>query len=95
MYAIYTELDIPDGTPTEGAAEGLRATAIPAVREAGATNAYWMEAMNGRAVGVVLFDDEAAARAAAAEIHVGGQPRSAPDGVSFRTVEVQEVIAHL
>lgn len=95
MYAVFTEVDIPDGTPTDGAAEGIRTNAIPAVREAGAAAAYWLEAMNGRAVGVILFDDEAAARATAATIHVGRRPAPAPEGVTFRTVEVREVIAHL
>jgi len=95
MYAVFTEVNIPDGTPTDGAAAGLRANAIPAVRAAGATNAYWLQPLNGRALGVVLFDDEAAANAAAAGIEVGGTPPSAPEGVTFRTVEVREVIAHL
>ncbi|HET7311923.1 MAG TPA: hypothetical protein VFJ17_11435 [Mycobacteriales bacterium] len=95
MYALFTELDIPAGTPTAGAPEGLRRNAIPQVREAGATGAYWLEAMNGRAMGVILFDDEAKARAAAAGLTVGGRPKDAPEGVAFRTIEVREVIAHL
>jgi hypothetical protein len=95
MYALYTEVNIPDGVPTDGAAQNLRANAVPAVRAAGAVNAYWMEAMNGRALGVILFENEAAARAASALVAVGARPASAPDGVTFRTVEVREVIAQL
>ena len=95
MHAVYTEVNIPDGVPTDGAAEGLRTVAVPAVREAGAVSAYWMEPMNGRALGVVLFEDEAAARAAASGLHVGARPGNAPEGVTFRTVEVREVIASL
>jgi hypothetical protein len=95
MHAIYTEVDIPDGIPTDGAAEGLRTRAVPAAREAGAVSAYWMEPLNGRALGVVLFDDESAARTAAAGLHVGARPGNAPDGVTFRTIEVREVIASL
>jgi hypothetical protein len=95
MYAIYTEVDIPDGVPTDGAAEGLETTAVPAVRAAGAVGAYWLEALNGRAMGVVLFDSEDAAHAAAADLHVGARPGNAPEGVIFNTVEVREVIARL
>jgi hypothetical protein len=95
MYALCTEVSIPDGAPVDGAAEGLRANAVPAVREAGAVSAYWMQPMGGRLLGVVMFDDEAAARAAAAGIHVEDRPGPAPEGVAYRTVEVREVIARL
>ena len=95
MYAVFTELNIPDGTPTDGAGDALRANAVPMVREAGAANAFWLEAMNGRSLGVILFEDEAAARATASQLHVGERPGPAPEGVTFRTVEVREVIAQL
>lgn len=95
MYAVFTEVDIPNGVPTDGAAAALQATAVPAVRAAGAVQAYWTEALDGRALGLILFDSEAAARAATAGLEVGNQPATAPDGVTFRTVEVREVIAHL
>ncbi|HET6908392.1 MAG TPA: hypothetical protein VFH54_03555 [Mycobacteriales bacterium] len=95
MYAVHTEVTIPDGTPVDGPARGLQAHAIPAVRAAGAVAAYWMEPANGSILGVVLFDDETAARTAASGISVGGRPPDAPDGVSYRTVEVREVIARL
>lgn len=95
MYAVYTEVDIPEGVPTDGAAAGLQATAVPAVRAAGALSAYWLEAMQGRALGVVMFESDAAARAAAAGLNVGDRPGNAPEGVTYRTVEVREVIAHL
>ena len=95
MYAIFTEVNLPPGIPADAAASGLRANAVPAARAAGATGAYWLEPHDGSAIGVVLFDDEAAARAAADGLHAGARPKSAPDGVTFRTVQVQEVIAHL
>jgi hypothetical protein len=95
MYAVFTEVNLPPGTPTRAAANGLRANAVPAARAAGATGAYWLAPHDGRAIGVVLFDDEAAARAAAEGLHVGAQPGNAPDGVTFRTVQLHEVIAHL
>ena len=93
MYGVFTEVDIPNGVPTDGAAGALQATAVPAVRAAGAVHAYWTEALNGRALGVILFDSEAAARAATAGIAVGNRPATAPDGVTFRAIEVREVIA--
>jgi hypothetical protein len=95
MYAIFTEVTLPPGIPAAAAANGLRANAVPAARAAGASGAYWLAPHDGRAIGVVLFDDQAAARAAAQGLHVGARPGNAPDGVTFRTVQVQEVIAHL
>jgi hypothetical protein len=95
MYAVFTEVTLPPGIPADAAANGLRANAVPAVRAAGATSAYWLAPHDGRIIGVVLFDDEAAARTAAAGLHAGARPGNAPDGVTFRTVQVQEVIAHL
>lgn len=95
MHALFTEVDIPEGTPTKDAGDRLREVAVPTVREAGAAGAYWMEAMNGRGVAVILFEDEAAARAVAAGLQVGERPGTAPEGVTFRTVEVREVIAQL
>jgi hypothetical protein len=95
MYAIFTEVNLPPGIPAGAAANGLRANAVPAAQAAGASGAYWLAPHDGRAVGVVLFDNEAAARAAAKGLHVGARPGNAPDGVTFRTVQVQEVIAHL
>ena len=95
MYALFTEVDIPEGTPTDGMGEAIRANAVPVVREASAAGAYWLEAMNGRSLGVILFEDEAAARATASQLRVGERPGPAPEGVKFRTVEVREVIAQL
>jgi hypothetical protein len=95
MYAIFTEVNVPQGIPADGAANGLRANAVPAVRAAGAMGAYWLAPHDGRAIGVVLFAEESAARAASEGLHVGARPGNAPDGVTFRTVQVQEVIAHL
>ena len=95
MYAVFTEVDVPTGAPTHGAAAALQANAVPAVRAAGARHAYWTGALNGRALGLVLFDSEAAARAASEQITVGHRPGSAPDGVTYRTVEVREVIAQV
>jgi hypothetical protein len=95
MYAVYTEVTIPDGAPTDGAAAALWGNAVPAVRQAGARNAYWMAPTDGRLLGVVVFDDEAAARSAAAGIPVGERAANAPAGVTYRTVDVREVIAHL
>lgn len=95
MYALFTELDIPEGAPTDGAATALQEHAVPVVRAAGAMHAYWLEPLNGRTVNVILFDTETAARAAAAGLTVGAGPASAPPGVRFRTVEVREVIARL
>lgn len=95
MYAIFTEVTVPRGTPVDTAAANLHDNAVPGVRAAGAVAGYWLAPHDGRAVAMMLFDDEAAARTAAAELRVGEGPGSAPDGVVFRSVEVDRVIAHL
>jgi hypothetical protein len=95
MYAVFTEVNMPPGIPADAAANGLRANAVPSVQAAGATGAYWLAPHDGRLIGMVLFDEETTARAAAKGLHVGDRAENAPEGVTFRTVQVQQVIAHL
>lgn len=95
MYAIFTEVTVPRGTSVDTATTNLNANAVPGVRAAGAVAGYWLAPHDGRAVAMMLFDDEAAARNAAADLHVGDRPGRAPDGVVFSSVEVDRVIAHL
>lgn len=94
MYAILTEVTVPPGTPVDTAAASLMDSAVPGVRAAGAVGGYWLAPRDGRGVAVMLFDDESAARTAAAGLRIGDRPPSAPDGVVFRSVEVERVIAH-
>ena len=95
MHAIFTEVTVPAGTPVDGAKASLQNNAVPGVRAAGAVAAYWLAPHDGHAIGLVLFETEAAARAAAAGLQVGARPGDAPEGVAFHCVEVEEVIAHL
>jgi hypothetical protein len=95
MFAVYTELDVPEGAPLDVAREVLNSNAVPQVTAAGATNGYWLAPQGGRSVSVVLFDDEATARQMAGQLTVGGRPQGAPEGVAFRTVEVREVLAQV
>lgn len=55
MYAVFTEVNMPPGIPADAAAKGLRASAVPSVRAAGATGAYWLAPHDGRLIGMVLF----------------------------------------
>lgn len=96
MYAVFTEVNVPDGAPLDVARQTLQNTAVPMSRAAGATHGYWLAPQGGRGVGVVLFEDEESARKIAAQLdgNVAGDSHL-PSGVSFRTVEVREVLAQL
>ncbi len=65
---------------------------LPAVRQApGVVAAYWLEPVNGAGLSIALFEDEQAARAAAAQ--VPNIPR--PDFVTIDGAEVRRVVAKL
>ncbi|HEY2832255.1 MAG TPA: hypothetical protein VGJ14_07520 [Sporichthyaceae bacterium] len=93
MYALFVEVDA-DESHTEQARKAIPETVVPQVRAAGAKDGYWLAPQNGRGLSVVVFDDEAAARGVAAQFKVG-EPVGAVEGVTVRTVEVREVLAHL
>jgi hypothetical protein len=93
MYAVFTEVNA-DGSHIENAREMLPKVAVPAVREQGAVGGYWLAPEGGRGVSVVVFETEEEARAAAAPLKVGDQVGPVP-GVTWKTIEVREVLAHL
>jgi hypothetical protein len=61
----------------------------PRLRGLGAVSAVILAPERGCAVGVAVFEDEAAARKAASTVRVGGQAGPNPV-IRFRTVEVRE-----
>jgi hypothetical protein len=93
MYAVFTEVNA-DESHVDRAREMLPQTAVPMVKEQGATAGYWLAPQDGRGVAVVLFESEDAARAAAAPLKVGDEVGPVP-GVTWKTIEVREVLAHL
>lgn len=98
MYALFVEVNVDPSMVSESmikeARKGINETAVPMAREHGATAAYWLAPAGGRGVSFGLFDTEAEAQKAADSLEVGGQAGPMPD-VTFRTVEVREVIAQL
>ena len=93
MYALFTEVNAEEAHKEAGR-EMLNRLAVPGAKAAGAKGGYWLEPKNGRGVSVVVFETEAEARALADRFEVGQPPDpSAPEGITFRTVEVREVIA--
>ena len=93
MYAVFTEVNAEE-SHKEAGREMLNRIAVPGAKAAGATGGYWLEPSNGRGVSVVVFETEAEARALADRFEVGKPPDpEAPEGVTFKTIEVREVIA--
>jgi hypothetical protein len=93
MYALFTEVNAEEAHK-EAAREMLNRIAVPGARADGAKGGYWLEPKDGRGVSIVVFETEAEARAVADRFQVGQSPGpDAPEGITFRTVEVREVIA--
>lgn len=93
MHAVFVEVDVQDGASVDEARKRLQENAPRMAREAGARVGYWLAPQSGRGVSVVVFDSEDEAQKLAGQLHVGESPRNAPPGVTFRTVEVREVLA--
>lgn len=93
MYAVFTEVNA-DESHTEAGRKFLNEMAVPMVKDHGAKAAFWLAPRGGRGVSVVVFDSEDEARKAAEPLKVGDQAGPTPE-VTFRTVEVREVIASL
>ena len=94
MYAVFAEVNA-DASLNDQARKIIPETIVPMARDAGARAGYWLSAQGGRGVSVTVFDSEEAARRAADQIKVGEAPPGAPPSVTFRTIEVLEVLASL
>lgn len=95
MHAVFVEVDVQDGVSVDEARKRLQETALPMARGAGARAGYWLAPQSGRGVSVVVFDSEDEAQKLASHFQVGESPRNAPPGITFRTIEVREVLASL
>jgi hypothetical protein len=91
MHAILISVSIePDHA--EEAQDQLNNVVVPRVKQTpGVVAGYWFEPTEGHGSSVVLFENEAAAREAAAQIP--NVPR--PDFVRFDSIEVREVVAQV
>jgi hypothetical protein len=92
MYGVFIEVDADDSL-IEQARKLLPEVVAPTARDAGARAGYWLAPQNGRGVSVTVYDDEETARAFASSMTVGSP--GPVEGVTIRTVEVREVLAHL
>lgn len=93
MYAVFVEVNANE-SHVEFARKMLNEEAVPGTRASGATAGYWLYPSGGRGISVTVYETEEAANAAAALMKVGDQVAPEID-VTFRTVEVREVLAHL
>lgn len=88
MHAVLVKVSISD---LEGSQEALRETVVPRVSQSpGFIAGYWtrsQDGSNGRSM--LVFDSEENARAAAERIGA-----NVPDGVTFESAEVREVVAN-
>jgi len=91
MYAMFVEVNA-DESHIEEARKSLNETAVPMAKERGAKTGFWLASEGGRGVSVVVFDSEDEARRAAEPLKVG-EPAGGVPGVTFKTVEVREVLA--
>ena len=80
-----------DGSHDDIARKNLSEQAAPAVRNMGAAAAFWLAAQEGRGVCVAVFDNRESAAQLAGLLKVG-EPDLFVPGVTFRTVEVREVL---
>jgi hypothetical protein len=87
MHAVLVKVSIKD---VEGAQKELRETVVPRVSQLpGFVAGYWTrsdDGSNGRSM--IVFESEAAARTAAEQIGA-----NVPEGVTFESAEVREVVA--
>jgi hypothetical protein len=94
MYAVFVEVNA-DASRNDQARQVIAERIAPMARDSGARVGYWLAAQGGRGVSVVVYDSEEAARRAADQLKVGEAPPGAPPDVTFRTVEVREVLASI
>ena len=87
MHAVLVKVSISD---FEGSVKELRETVVPRISQMpGFVAGYWTRAAdgsNGRSL--LVFESEEAARTAAERVGA-----SVPEGVTFESAEVREVVA--
>jgi hypothetical protein len=91
VHALLMTVRIDPGRERE-AQEALETDVVPGVgRAPGIVGGYWLEAPEHRGLSVLLFEDEASARAAAERAPAAPMPAF----VTFESAELRAVSAHL
>jgi hypothetical protein len=91
MHAVIGRVSF-DPSRQDEAVAALNNMVIPRVKEApGAVAGYWWHESDGHGIGLVVFEDEASARAGAEAAKEA--PR--PDFVTFEGNEVYEIVGSL
>ncbi len=93
MHAVFIEVNIAE-EQAQQIRTGLQILDIPRLRAFGAVSAVILAPLNGRAVGVAVFESEENAAKVAGTIRQGGQAGPLPVA-RVRNVEVREVLARL
>jgi hypothetical protein len=91
MHAVVSRVSIQAGHEEESL-EHLRSNVLPRVKQApGLVAGFWIAPEEGHGLALTVFESEEAARAAAEM----AQNAARPDSVTFDSVDVREVIAHV
>jgi hypothetical protein len=91
MYAVIGTVSIQAGREDE-AAEHLKTIVVPMIKQApGVIAGYFAAPQDGKAVGFTLYETEDNARAAVE----AARNAPLPEGVSFDSIDVREVVAQL
>lgn len=93
MFAVFIEVNAED-SHIDAAREALPERVAPMARESGAKAGYWLAPQGGRGVSMTVYETEEEARKVADQFTIGAETEVVP-GVTFRTVEVREVLAHV
>ena len=89
MHAVVVTANIPGGA-NDARAENLTKNIVPMVSSApGFVAGYWLEPVSDTGLSVVIFQDEAAAKAAAPPVGA-----DMGEGVTIETVEFRAVLGN-
>ncbi len=92
MYAVLVTVQLNRALSDEEAAEYLQTNVLPRARQQpGVVSGYWLAPEGGQGLSIRLFENEAAAQAAAADL----RNAPSPDFLTLASVEVRKVIAQL
>ncbi len=93
MYALFIEVELPEEPTADDIAAaglGLQEGAARTAQVGGATHGFWISPIGRRGISMVIFEDEATARAMVEQL-----PKVGERGpfATFKTIEVREVLA--
>jgi Antibiotic biosynthesis monooxygenase len=91
MHAVVGRVSIQSGHEDE-AVEHLKTNVLPMVKQApGLIAGYWLAPQDGLGLGLTFYENEEAARGAAAM----AQKAPVPDFLTWDSVEVREIVAQV